>query len=649
MSEQIDALRESEERLRQLSENIDDVLWLTDARQQQVLYVNPGYEVVFGGIREELYREPLSWLRHVHPEDHARVQAALRTQPEGRFDEQFRIWRPDGAVCWVRHRMAPVRDASGEVVRLAGMTQDITRLVEVEQELREGEAHYRRLVETSPYAIYALDSVGHFTEVNPATLNITGHSAGELLGAHFSEIIHPEDMSVAGGAFDDLMTGGRTRVDIDVRVVHPVAGPRWLSIAVAMVADAAGNPAGVHGIARDVTEEKTREQHLRRAERFATMGTLIGGVAHELNNPLQAIAGFAELLLDGEPSDEEQGAALETISREARRASRIVTDLRLLARQAHEESVRLEAVDVNDVVRHVLRTREYALSTGGIELKLGLAPALPTVLGDPERLEQAVLNLVVNAEQALAEATGPRRLVIATRAAVNGVCVTVQDSGPGITRDALPHLFDPFWTTKAPGEGVGLGLSIVHGIVQEHHGTVHVESEPGRGARFQVELPAVSEGMPHPDSTAGGEAARLAPDNPGSTLRILVVDDEPAIRRLVSRVAQRRGHHADEAGEGSEALLLIEQAAAAGCQYDLVLSDLRMPGVSGEQLIRVLLERDPSYRGRIVLITGDTVGAAASRLLEDGSVLVLAKPMGVSQLVDVMIRAEETPRRCEGE
>jgi PAS domain S-box-containing protein len=649
MSEQIDALRESEERLRQLAENIDYVLWLTDARQRQVLYVNPGYEPLFGGIREELYREPLSWLRHVHAEDRARVRAALRTQPEGRFDEQFRVRRPDGTVCWVRHRMAPVRDASGEVVRLACMTQDITRLVEVEQELRGGEAHYRRLVETSPYAIYALDSDGHFTEVNRATLNITGRSAGELLGAHFSEIIHPEDVSVAGGAFDDLMTGSRTRVDIEVRVVHPVAGPRWLSIAAAMVADAAGNAAGVHGIARDVTEEKAREQHLRRAERFASMGTLIGGVAHELNNPLQAVAGFAELLLEGEPNDEEQVAALETISREARRASRIVTDLRLLARQAHEESVRLEPVDVNDVVRHVLRTREHALSTGGIELQLELAPALPAVLGDPGRLEQAVLNLVVNAEQALAEVTGPRRLVIATRAAVNGVCVTVQDSGPGITRDALPHLFEPFWTTKAPGEGVGLGLSIVHGIVQEHHGTVHVESEPGRGARFQVELPAVSDGMPQPDPTAGGEAGRLPPDNPGSTLRILVVDDEPAIRRLVSRVAQRRGHHADEAAEGSEALRLIEEAAAAGCQYDLVLSDLRMPGVSGEQLIRVLLERDPSYRGRIVLITGDTVGAAASRLQEDGSVLFLAKPMSVSQLVDVMVRAEETPRGREGE
>jgi nitrogen-specific signal transduction histidine kinase/ActR/RegA family two-component response regulator len=374
-------------------------------------------------------------------------------------------------------------------------------------------------------------------------------------------------------------------------------------------------------ILSDASDRIAREQHLRRVERLAGMGTLIAGVAHELNNPLSAILGFTQLLLAEPRSDEEQDD-LETIARESKRMARIVSDLKLVARDT-QEATRLEGMDLNDVVRHVLRTREYSLSTGNIEVKTDLAEALPLIMGDRARIEQLLLNLVVNAEQALSIGSLlPHRLSLRTRATAQGCSLLVADNGPGIPRDQLERIFDPFFTTRAPGGGTGLGLALVQSIVNDHRGQIRVDSELGKGSSFRVDLPRA------PAPAIGG--LLLSPLPPiGRRLRILVVDDEEAVRRAVVRILERRGHTVREAAEGEAALAMLESSTSA---FDVIVTDLRMPGLSGEALLERLKLRTDGIARRVLFLTGDTTNSEALRALTDAHIPVLSKPIGIGQV-----------------
>lgn len=381
---------------------------------------------------------------------------------------------------------------------------------------------------------------------------------------------------------------------------------------------------------RDAQERARAESHLRRAERLASLGTLLSGVAHELNNPLAAIKSFAQLLLlDERPADDQE--ALEVIEREAARAAKIVSDLRLVARQARRGGEAREPVQLNDVVRHVLEMRGYTLQTHNVEVRDDLAPDLPPVLADRGELEQAVLHLVLNAEHSLAEHPGERRLTVRTRAGPSGVSLRVVDSGPGIPEEHLDRIFDPFWTTREPGKGTGLGLSMVHGIVAEHGGRIRVESEPGKGASFTIDLPGAVPPLPGTDAAEEG-----APRG----LRVLVVDDEPPIRRSLVRYLERRGHRVDEAADGREALVRIGAAEAA--PYDVILADLRMPGLSGDRLLAELRARETGVEDRVVFITGDALSDETAAAL--ASVPVIFKPFELEQVA----RALETRGRRAG-
>lgn len=363
------------------------------------------------------------------------------------------------------------------------------------------------------------------------------------------------------------------------------------------------------------------EAHLRRAERLASLATLLSGVAHELNNPLAAIKSFAQLLLL-DPRPEEDREALEVVAREATRAAKIVADLRLVARQTQQSGGAREPVDLNDLVRHVLSRRGYTLQTHNVEVREELAPDLPPVLGDRDELEQVVRNLVLNAEHSVSAHPGERRLVLSTGVQGGRVLLRVADSGPGIPPEHLDRIFDPFWTTKEPGEGTGLGLSMVLGIVTEHGGEVRVESAPEKGAVFTVDLPQ-----------AGPPRGAPAPP-PRRPLRILVVDDEPPIRRSLARYLERRGHRVDEAADGGEALIRLGDPAEA--RYDVILADLRMPGLSGDRLLEALREREGDEEDRLIFVTGDAMGNEAAGILATSGVPVILKPFDLDELVRVV-------------
>ena len=617
------ALARTEEKFRQIAENVREVFWIFDAGFTQAVYVSPAYEELWGRPASELYDDARSFLGTVHPEDQPALAAAMdavATTPVNGIE--YRVVRPDGTLRWAFSRGYPIRDADGKLYRVVGTTEDVTERKETQDRLAAAEAHYRLLVENAPYGIYALDADGRFLELNPAAEAILECEPGEKIGCHFSTVIAPESLEVATLGFERVLSGEADHIEFDEWVLQASGRQRLIRVTESAIRDGDAI-VGTHGVARDITDEFHKDRQLRRAERLASIGTLIGGVAHELNNPLQSISAFADMLLAGSRTPEET-QDLETIRREALRASRIVSNLRLLARQAQDEPGERVPLDLNDIVRHVLRTRRYALETANIQLVEELAPGLPRVLGDGGQLEQVVLNLVVNAEQSM-HGTDERRLVIRTRATDDAVHLSIADTGIGIASGDLEHIFDPFFTTKRPGEGTGLGLSLVYGIVAEHGGDIHVESEPGDGTMLRVELPRA----PRSDAVAPGVPAR-----PGAAgqLRVLVVDDEPAIRSALTRyLVRRRGHHVDAASDGHEALRLIQDATTP---HDVIVSDLRMPGLGGDQLLERLRGFRAGLEKRVIFLTGDAASGHAARVLAEARVPVLFKPIELSTIAD---------------
>lgn len=611
----------------QIAENVREIFWIFTPDFETTIYISPAYERLWGRPVEEVYERAATFFEAIHPEDRAAVATAMAdVLDQAHEGVEFRVVQPDGSIRWAVARGFPVQDDEGVVERVVGTTVDITERKEAETKLAAAEAHYRWLVENAPYAIYALDSEGCFIELNPAGEAFVGRPAKEVLGKHFSTVIAAVDLEKATRVFDDVMAGEADALVFEERISLPNGEERLIEVTESAIWEN-GAIVGTHGIARDVTGEAARERQLRRAERLASLGTLVGGVAHELNNPLHSIMNFVSLLLE-ESRPEEERKDLETIQREAVRAASIVSDLRLLARRTHDDPKKRTPVDLNDVVRHVLRTRRYALETRSIEVGEDLAGELPLVLGHRGQLEQVVLNLVVNAEQAL-EGRDHRRLLLRTEGTPSSITLQVTDTGSGITREDRDHVFDPFFTTKAPGEGTGLGLSLVHRIVGDHGGSVHVESEPGTGTTFCVDLPVA----PEEEAQVAEEADVEESKRP---LRILVVDDEPAVRQALSRyLMRRRGHVVREAQDGAEALRILE---AGEEEYDVIVSDLRMPGLSGDQLLTRLGALGTGLDRRIIFLTGDAASGHAARILAAADAPVVYKPVELPALADQIER-----------
>src|SRR5437867_1737302 len=378
-------------------------------------------------------------------------------------------------------------------------------------------------------------------------------------------------------------------------------------------------------IVRDMTERKRIDAELRRqrealyqTEKLATMGTVLAGVAHELNNPLTAVTGYANLLrqeLAGTPS----ATRAEAIAHAADRCASIVRNFLALARKHPPER---QLVRLNDIARDAAELLAYHLRVDRIEVALDLAEGLPVLWADPHQLHQVVVNLVTNARDELRRAPEPRLLTLRTRAdAARGrVWLDVEDTGPGISAEIRDRIFEPFFTTKPVGQGTGLGLSLCHGIVEGHGGKLSLVSEPGQGAVFRVELPVVA-----PPTTSGKGAADAPPVVKGK--RILVVDDERLVLQLLSEMLGADHHTVDTVADGTQALEQLRRSS-----YDLILSDVRMPYLDGPGLYRALERRLPDLCRRFVLMTGDVLSAEVQTFLEQTGVPGLSKPFDRSEV-----------------
>ena len=511
--------------------------------------------------------------------------------------------------------------------RYQTLYNDITELKLAEKAQRESEAKFRMIVENTRDMIFTINLRREYVYVSPSFHTMLGYKPDELVGKPFISLVHPDDVAIIEKEVQlSTMSGYKNSGDAEYRI-HNAAGEwRWIVSRGTRFSDISGNFLYFIGIARDITEQKQAEQEKRRLEekaqitsRLAAVGEMAAGIAHEINNPLTGVLGFAELIMEKDDIPDDIRENLMMIADGSQRVANIVKRLLTFARQSKPVKT---LANLNELIETTLKLREYVLKTNSINVVTRFDPELPWSVIDPGQLQQVFLNLIVNAEQAMKKAHGRGTLTITTEKLDNMLRLSFQDDGPGITKENMRHVFEPFFTTKAPGEGTGLGLSLSRSIVLEHDGEMSVESEVGKGATFIVELPMV-EALSAEEETATPtpEVKPLAAQNN----KILVVDDEPTIRELLEKVLTRMGHKVDVTADAGTAMDKIY----AGEAYDLIITDVRMPGMNGIELYSRILEKSPEMKNRTIFITGDVMGIDIRTFLIQNKLPYIAKPFDI--------------------
>ena len=685
------ALRESEERFRELAETIDDVFWVADARDRRLLYVSPAYEKIWQRSRQSLVEAPASWLATVHPEDRERVLATRRRPVEDGCDMEYRIVLPSGLTRWIRDRVFPVRGAAGELERLVGVAKDITARRRAEDDLRATNERYARqeaalLALTRACAMGQTDIASLTREVArvaAVTLEVErvsvwrlardrqaivcqtlferatrAHSSGHVLRSaeypqYFRALIeadiivaHDAHLHESTADFSDSYLkplGITSMLDAPIHVAGTVAGVfccehvgpgrRWTSDEQTFVVALAN----LVSLLLAQEERQQVELQLRQSQKMEAVGLLAGGVAHDFNNILQAMLIQIDLVGIEPGLGADARDSVEQLRLSARRAADLTRQLLMFSRR---QVMQPRQLDLNEVVTDVTRMLQRIIGED-VRLQLDLHPAPLPTRADVGMLEQVLMNLAVNARDAMP--AGGQITLATTPALVDEqlarlhpdaapgryVCLRVDDTGVGIPPDVLPRIFEPFFTTKPPGKGTGLGLATVFGIVKQHQGWLTVCSDPGRGARFEVFLPAaVAAARPEPPRPTLAGAR-------GGHETVLVVEDDRAVLLMIRAILRRHGYRVIEALHGVDALAQWERCRD---QVSLLLTDLVMPaGIGGHELARRLVADRPDLK--VIYMSGYSAELAGRELRLGRRETFLQKPFPPELLL-------ETVRRC---
>lgn len=591
-------------------------------------YVNPAFLRMWGftHTREATGRSALEFWEHADEARNILESLASHNSWQGELTAR----RADGSTFLVALAASVVRDPLGRAERIMASFVDVTDRRLAQEALRQSEERFRALIENGLDLVLTLDRDGRIRFASPSVAAILGYPAHEVTGRALHDFLHPDDAAQIGPRLLELYAGARDSSRLAFRVRHRSGDWRVLE----GIARSLLHVRAVRGTVanlRDVTEQRDLEARLRQSQKLDSIGRLAGGVAHDFNNILTAILGYTQLLEDAQRQG--HGTCLDDL-REVRlaaeRARALTAQLLAFARR---QVVSPRAVDLNDVVRQSERMLARLVGED-ITIVTEFEPAPWRVQIDPSQLEQVIVNLSVNARDAMRHggrlSFATENVVLAedqviedqTIAAGPFAMLTVSDTGTGIASEALPHLFEPFYTTKGAGEGTGLGLATVYGIVRQAGGMIEVESTLGHGTRFRIYLPrATSEGSPLDAVEPAASAAR------GSE-RILVAEDDPSVRSLTVRALRDAGFVVDAAPSATDAL---DRVASAAEPFQLLVTDVIMPGMSGAALADQLRETHPHMR--VLFVSGypqDRIGDHG--ILREG-VAFLPKPFTPRQLV----------------
>ncbi len=616
--------------------------WETDLGTGTVAWSDETHRI-FGTDASQFHPTHPAFLACVHPDDRARVDAAFVTSLATETDHaiEHRVILPDGRVRFVQERWRVTRDHSGAPIRAAGTCQDITDRKQAEETLRESEERFRQLAETISEVFWITDTAKtRIIYVSPAYEAIWGRGREDLY-AHpetWLDAIHADDRDVVRQALPAQREG---EYDVTYRVVRPDGSLRWVRDRAFPVRDTTGAVYRMVGLAEDITERKAIEAQFLRAQRMESIGTLAGGIAHDLNNVLTPILMSVELLKEDDTPDGRR-QTIETIEASARKGAEMIRQVLTFARGV--EGRRVE-VDVAALLRDVERiVNDTFLKT--IAMTATTQDGLPAVLGDSTQLHQVLLNLCVNARDAMPgggaiAVTARQQRVDEAYASTHTdarpgvfVAIGVADTGTGMAPDVIERIFEPFYSTKEPGKGTGLGLSTSLAIVKSHGGFFHVDSTPGAGSTFVFYLPVARASAREPGGSSEPDIRR------GRGELILVVDDEPRIRDITRRMLEAFGYRVLLAADGAEAVAVF---TARQPEIAAVLTDMMMPVMDGAATIHAMRALSPTVP--IVAVSGMAHGhePPADRAGGSRHTRHLPKPYTTEELLRVIDAALHEP------
>ncbi|MBM3143120.1 MAG: PAS domain S-box protein, partial [Chloroflexi bacterium] len=597
-----ETLREAKEFSQSLITSARDGVSVLDNRGVHI-DVNPALCEMTGFLREELIG---AGPPHPYwpPEQYEEIDRAFRNTLAGDFaDVELTFMRKNGQRFPVIVSPAGIKDKEGNVISYFALVKDITERKLAEEMLRQSEEKYRTILAEIADSYFEVDLTGNLTFVNDSTCRNLSYSREELLGMNYRGFTAEEDIKHVFQIFNDVYRTGEPNIGFPWKIIRKDGNVGFVEASVSLLHSQTGEIIGFRGVGRDITERKKAEEERKQLElkaqvtsRLASVGEMAAGVAHEINNPLTGVIGYAQLLMDRKDVPPDIRKDLVAMNEGAQRVAGIVKRLLTFSRQTKPER---RYVDINELIESTLALRAYHLRVNNIKVTTQLAPDLLETVADPGQIQQVLLNLIVNAETEMKLAHGKGKLAITTEKSDNTIKICCQDNGPGIKPEIIDRIFDPFFTTREVGQGTGLGLSLCYGIITEHKGKIYAESKPGKGATFTVELPVVAEAEPPKPSEAVVEEPEKV-----AKARILVVDDEQVIRDFVKRVLAGEGYEVETVDNAGDALKKIE-----GKRYNLVLIDIKMPAMDGVELYRRIQKIAKSLARRVVFITGDIMGA----------------------------------------
>ena len=616
------SLRVSEERFRLLSKAASDAIWEWDMVSGALSW-NEGVTTLFGYSADEVGSTVDFRLEHIHPDDLDRVNATVQAAIEGKAESwtsEYRFRREGGGYTPVLDSGYIIRDAAGVPVRMLGGMKDLTQRHHIEESLLLRD----RAIQAVSQGIFITDPRRPDNPVIYASAGverITGYRSDEVYGKNARFLQGADTDPETARKLREAIAAGRA-CSVEILNYRKGGAPFWNAMSVHPIRDAKGTLLYFVGVQSDITERRELETQLQQAQKMEAVGRLAGGVAHDFNNLLTVITGYAEVVLESPDVTEHTRGFVTEIQQAGKRAAALTRQLLAFSRQS---LLQPRVLSLNGVVAETSNMLRRLIGEH-IQLSTVLDPALRPVRADPGHLGQVLMNLAVNARDAM-----PRsgKLTIETANVLIGedygathldckvgphVMLAMSDTGAGMTPDVQARIFEPFFTTKGVGEGTGLGLSMVFGIVRQSGGCIHVYSEPGHGTTFKIYLPAV-------DGSAPEE--REAPRRSGARGEetILLVEDEDGVRRLAARVLRAQGYQVLTATDGRDALRVVE---AHEGPLGLLLTDVVMPHVGGPELAGRIRARFPELR--VLFMSGYTDDAVVRHGLLEADVAFLQKP-----------------------